>query len=137
VDRAALPAPRDTSRERVGPAAARTTDEEALARIAAEVLRQDVVHPDDNLFDLGADSMLVFQISARAQRAGFRLPPRMFFHHQTVADLARAARDGDHGPKVHAMAEREADLRASVSRMTPEEVRTLLARKKPGPPPGS
>jgi amino acid adenylation domain-containing protein len=137
VDRAALPAPRDVPRERAGPTAVRTPDEEALARIAAEVLRLDTVHTDDNLFDLGADSMLVFQISARAQRAGFPLPPRMFFHHQTVAELARAAREGVNGAKTHAMAEREADLRASVSRMTPEEVRTLLARKKPDPPPGS
>jgi len=46
---------------------------------------------NDNLFDLGGNSLLVFQITARAARAGYRLTPRQLFEHQTVAELARAA----------------------------------------------
>ena len=46
----------------------------------------------DNFFELGGDSILSIQVIARAGEAGFRLEPMDVFEHQTVAELARAAR---------------------------------------------
>jgi hypothetical protein len=45
----------------------------------------------DNIFDLGGNSLLVFQIAARAARAGYPIPPRLVFEHPTIAELAAAA----------------------------------------------
>ena len=62
--------------------------EEKLAAIWAEVLRLPRVGVHDNFLELGGDSILGIQISARANRQGFRLTPRDLFRHQTVARLA-------------------------------------------------
>ena len=43
-----------------------------MAGIWAEVLRLERVGINDNLFELGADSLHVFQIAARANKAGIR-----------------------------------------------------------------
>jgi len=91
IDRAALPAP-DRSALAAGERAAPVSAEERLlAGIWSEVLGVGTVGVNDNLFDLGGNSLLVFQITARAARAGYRLTPRQLFEHQTVAELARAA----------------------------------------------
>ncbi|HET9794237.1 MAG TPA: phosphopantetheine-binding protein, partial [Thermoanaerobaculia bacterium] len=45
----------------------------------------------DNLFDLGGNSLLVFQIAARAAQSGYAIPPRLLFEHPTIAELAAAA----------------------------------------------
>jgi aryl carrier-like protein len=62
-----------------------------LAGIWSEVLGVEAVGVDDNLFDLGGNSLLVFRIAARAAREGYALTPRQLFEHQTVAELARVA----------------------------------------------
>ena len=88
VDRAALPGP-DSARgvdrrdEPTGPV------EDTLCRIVAEVLKLDFVAPQENLFDLGIDSILVIQVVSKARAAGLRLQPGQLFRHQSVAELAR------------------------------------------------
>lgn len=62
--------------------------EEQLAQIWSEVLKRDSVSSNDNVFDLGGDSILVMQIVSRAARAGLRLTPKLIFKHQTIAELA-------------------------------------------------
>ncbi|KUL63367.1 non-ribosomal peptide synthetase [Streptomyces sp. NRRL S-1521] len=90
LDRRALPAPESTPEERefVAP---RTTGEEALADIWAEVLGAARVGVTDNFFELGGDSILSMQAVSRARAAGLRINSQDVFRHQTVADLAAAA----------------------------------------------
>jgi len=88
VDRRALPRPQQT-----GPApersVARTPEERKLTEICAAVLKQETVHLDDNVFDLGADSLRLFQIVVRAKDAGLNLTVKQLLAGQTVAAVLR------------------------------------------------
>jgi amino acid adenylation domain-containing protein len=86
VDRKALPAP-DWAKQKghdqfVEP---RTPEEKKMAQIWAEVLRLDKVGVYDNLFELGADSLHVFQIVARANKGGIAVKPRQILQFRTIA----------------------------------------------------
>jgi len=89
VDRAALPPP-----DLFGPAlsrsfaAPRTDVERALAAVIAEVLGIRDVGVDDNLFELGCDSMRTVQIVAVASSSGLRLKLQDLYRHPTVGRLA-------------------------------------------------
>ncbi|MFC9930075.1 non-ribosomal peptide synthase/polyketide synthase [Streptomyces sp. NPDC127190] len=91
LDRRALPAP-DTAEGDREFTAPRTPDEETLAAIWAEVLGVARVGVTDNFFELGGDSILSIQAVSRARAAGLRIGSQDVFRHQTVADLAAAAR---------------------------------------------
>ncbi len=88
VDRAKLPAPdvQGTVRQReyVAPG---TPQEKTLADILAEVLRVERVGITDNLFELGADSLHVFQITSRAANAGLTITPRLLLQERTIAGV--------------------------------------------------
>jgi amino acid adenylation domain-containing protein len=103
VDRRALPGPDQTAiargREFVAPGTAR---EKALADIWAEVLCVEQVGIRDNLFELGADSLHIFKIAARANQAGIRVLPAQFLKYRTIADLL-AQLDGETQPPDTAM----------------------------------
>ncbi|MCV7413677.1 non-ribosomal peptide synthetase [Mycobacterium florentinum] len=89
LDRRALPAP-----EYAGGGEYRAPSdavEEILAGIYAQVLGVERVGVDDSFFDLGGDSILSMQVSARARAAGVLCRPRDIFVEQTVARLARVA----------------------------------------------
>lgn len=92
IDRAALPDPEE-SRPNLGTTLVhpRTPAEKQLASIWADVLRIDPVGIHDNFFDLGGDSIMAIQISARATAAGLPLAPGQLFQHPTIADLAAVA----------------------------------------------
>ncbi|WP_218053903.1 non-ribosomal peptide synthetase [Streptomyces rhizosphaericus] len=92
LDRRALPAPVWAARA-TGHVEPRTETEKALAAIWAEVLGVERIGVEDNYFALGGDSILSIQIVSAARRAGIELTPRHLFVHQTVADLAAAARE--------------------------------------------
>ena len=91
VDRRALPAPETmvTSASEFEPP--RGAAEIALAEIWKSVLRLARVGVHENFFELGGDSILSIQITARANEAGLRITPRQIFQHQTIAELAAAA----------------------------------------------
>ncbi len=72
----------------VGPT---SQDEKLLAEIWRQLLGLQQVGIHDNFFELGGDSILGIQITARANRAGFRLTAKHLFEHQTIAELAAAA----------------------------------------------
>ncbi|MFJ6618052.1 non-ribosomal peptide synthase/polyketide synthase [Kitasatospora sp. NPDC091335] len=91
LDRRALPAP-GTDAGEGGFTAPRTPEEETLAAIWAEVLGVPRVGVTDNFFELGGDSILSIQAVSRARAAGLRIGSQDVFRHQTVADLAAAAR---------------------------------------------
>ena len=88
IDRGALPVP-NWSKQPEGTAyvAPRSPDEETMARIWAEVLRLERVGISDNLFELGADSLHVFQITARANKAGISVTPRQVLQFRTIAAI--------------------------------------------------
>ncbi|HEV7326050.1 MAG TPA: amino acid adenylation domain-containing protein [Bosea sp. (in: a-proteobacteria)] len=98
LDRAALPAPDVQSAvpkadKAADPATPRTPVEETLIRIWSEVLRREDIGVDDDLFDLGADSLSIFQITSRARREGLKLAARDFFRNRTIAAVAAALPD--------------------------------------------
>ncbi|MFC5418457.1 amino acid adenylation domain-containing protein [Bosea eneae] len=98
LDRAALPAPDGQSPapkvdKAADPATPRTPVEDALIRIWSEVLRRDGIDVHDDLFDLGADSLSIFQITSRARREGLKVAARDFFRNRTIAAVAAALPD--------------------------------------------
>jgi amino acid adenylation domain-containing protein len=81
--------------------APRTAAETKLAAVCAEVLHLDRVSVHDSLFDLGADSIHLFQIIARAALSGITLAPQEILRLRTIAALAakldaHASENGDH-----------------------------------------
>jgi amino acid adenylation domain-containing protein len=76
-------------REIVAPAG---KDEETLVAIVKEVTQIEQVGVTDNLFELGVDSLKVFQITSRAAKAGVAIMPRTILQARTIrAALAQAA----------------------------------------------
>jgi amino acid adenylation domain-containing protein len=69
---------------------AETPQQKKLAEIWADVLHLDRVSINDSIFELGADSLLIFRISARADREGLPLRPAQIFQHRTIANLSNA-----------------------------------------------
>jgi len=91
LDAAALPKPDEES---VGLSGRRTEPrnetERHLAMIWREQLQVDELGIDDNFFALGGDSIIAIQITARANREGLVVTPRLLLENQTVASLAKA-----------------------------------------------
>ena len=126
VDRQALPVP-DQRRPELeeGYVAPRTSVEELLAGIWADLLKLDKVGIHDNFFDLGGHSLLATQLVSRI-RGLFQveLPLRTLFEAPSVAGLAVAiseglAKRGEHGEMARVLAE--------VERLSGDEVRSRLA----------
>jgi amino acid adenylation domain-containing protein len=92
LDRQALPAP-GGARAGEGAAAAgaapRTPAEEVLAAIWAEILAVERVGVRDDLFELGAHSLLATQVVSRIRETlGVEMPLRVLFEQPTVAGQA-------------------------------------------------
>jgi acyl carrier protein len=86
VNRNALPAPDWAHQSRSTPyTEPRNAGEKQMADIWAEVLRLEKVGIYDNLFELGADSLHVFQIVARANKTGINVKPRQILQFRTIA----------------------------------------------------
>jgi amino acid adenylation domain-containing protein len=88
INRKALPAPKTQAalpnRPYVAP---RNPIEVKLTEIWAEVLVRDRVGIEDNIFEIGGDSLLIFRIAARANEAGLPITIRQFFQHRTIAEM--------------------------------------------------
>jgi acyl carrier protein len=100
VDRKALPAP-DATSVVVGTnyVAPRTSVEEALVGIWAEVLQVGRVGVEDNFFELGGHSLLATQLIARIRGTlKTEVPLRSLFETPTVAGLARAIEQNQSQP---------------------------------------
>ncbi len=70
-----------------GGRAPRTANETLLAGIWATVLNRAEVGVDDDLFDLGADSIHIFQITARANREGLPVAAKDLLRLRTIARI--------------------------------------------------
>jgi aryl carrier-like protein len=95
LDRTVLPVP--DSAPAVGEEflAPSTPTEIALARIFAEVLHLGQVSADADLLKLGADSIQLFQITARANRSGIKISAKQLLQHRTAVALAALVDAGD------------------------------------------
>jgi len=91
VDRKALPLPDQPARQSEEFVAPRTDLEVTLAAICADVLHLDRISVSASLFDLGADSLHIFQIVSRAAQAGTILSAGQITRLQNIAALAREA----------------------------------------------
>ena len=90
VDRKALPAP-DANTFSMGRDYAPPTNEleTALSEIWSKVLRLDRVGVNDDVFELGGDSLLIFQIVTRAMQTGLQMTAKQVFEHRTIAGIAK------------------------------------------------
>ena len=93
IDRRAFPPP-ETRRPilEVAPEEPRNAAERSLVAGWQEVLGLEQVGIHDDFFLLGGDSILSIQIVGRLAQLGWRLAPRDFFSHPTIARLASRAR---------------------------------------------
>jgi amino acid adenylation domain-containing protein len=88
IDRRSLPAPAaDIAEREVKPLEGET--QILLGSIVAEVLNRRSVGADDNFFELGADSIQIFQIVARARKAGLELSAQQVLRNPSVEKLAQ------------------------------------------------
>jgi amino acid adenylation domain-containing protein len=88
VDRKALPAPEETVRE-AEYVAPRTTTEEVLAGIWAEVLGVERVGVTDNFFELGGHSLLATQLVSRVRETfSVEVSLRSVFGKPTIEEVA-------------------------------------------------
>ena len=90
VDRKALPEP-SLSRASKPNRSPRSGTEKTLHAILCEVLQVDTVSIDDNLFEMGADSIQIFQIAARANRAGLDISVQQVLRNPTIEALSLAS----------------------------------------------
>ena len=91
IDRKSLPDPAFAGKTKMRPfTPAVTPQQEKLAAIWADVLKLERVSITDSIFELGADSLLIFRISARAGREGLPIQPAQIFQHRTIANLSSA-----------------------------------------------
>ncbi|MDT7796770.1 MAG: hypothetical protein QOI78_203 [Actinomycetota bacterium] len=94
VDRGALPPPHWLGGQRPPSAAPRTPAEEAVTRLAEEVLGRAGVGRDDDLRSFGAHSLTLAQLSARLlRRFGVRVPVRELLAGPTVGAIAARVED--------------------------------------------
>ncbi len=100
VNRRALPAPSDRPAGQRSTRAPRHRVERVLADIWAQVLDIESISIDESFFSLGGDSILSIQVVSLAREAGLQLTPQDLFKHQTIAELAAAAREAT--PRVPA-----------------------------------
>jgi amino acid adenylation domain-containing protein len=93
VDRRKLPAPAPVADG--GSSRATTLTEQLVARIWRAELGLDAIDPEQDVFDLGANSLHVVRVvTAIRKRTGRRVPLTVFHTAPTVADLARAIDEG-------------------------------------------
>ena len=91
IDRKSLPEPTFGGPTKARPfTPAITPQQKKLAAIWADILKLDQVSITDSIFELGADSLLIFRISARAGQQGMPIQPAQIFQHRTIANLSNA-----------------------------------------------
>lgn len=89
VDRQSLPAPDFSGLEKKRiPTPPGTDKERRLLEIWRQVLGFPDIGVEDDIFEMGGDSILIFQISARATADGLAVRPVDIFLHRTVAAVA-------------------------------------------------
>jgi amino acid adenylation domain-containing protein len=91
LDRAALPIPEATQVAKEDYVAPSGATEIALTKIFAEVLRMEQVGVTSDLLRLGADSIQLFQITARANRGGIKITAKQLLQLRNAKAMAAVA----------------------------------------------
>jgi amino acid adenylation domain-containing protein len=94
LDRAALPKPDPTQIVKEEFVAPSSETEAGLTKIFAEVLGLERVGVTADLLRLGADSIQLFQITARANRANIKITAKQLLQHRNAAALAALVNSG-------------------------------------------
>jgi len=91
IDRKALPAPEAAGAETQNFIGPRNPTEEVLSELWSEILNTERIGVEDNLFEHGAHSLLVTQVTSRIRKL-FKVDPplRLFFECPTIGGMARA-----------------------------------------------
>lgn len=89
VNRLALPAPERHPTPEQTYHAPTTESEKTLAEIWQDVLQRERVGVTDDIFESGGDSIFIFQITTRANRAGLNVSPAQIFQHRTIQKILR------------------------------------------------
>lgn len=98
LDRKALPIPDASHAVDENYVEASNATEKTLTSIFAEVLGVERIGTTSNLLRLGADSIQLFQITARANRAGLIISTKLLLQHKTAGALAAAIDAGGRQP---------------------------------------
>ena len=134
VNRKALPLAFQAGQERVRSAerairAPENAEEKHLASIWMEVLQVDTVSTEESIFTLGADSLMIFRIAARAQREGLPIRATDIFRHRTIHELCKSLQQqnpaGAETAAPRAPARIAAASRESYRRTVPHPQRTI------------
>ena len=105
--------------------------EETLAKIWSEVLGVERVGAHDNFFDLGGHSLLATQVVSRVRQAfPMDVSLRAFFETPTVANLARAIRDGQGSSASGPV--KAVPLTPQLDQLSDDEVDALLRQELAG-----
>jgi amino acid adenylation domain-containing protein len=75
-------------------------NERRMVDIWSDVLQLDQVSTTESIFELGADSLAVFRIAARAQREGLPIKPVQIFEYRTVAAICATLMDATQTQKT-------------------------------------
>ncbi len=75
----------------------RTAMETRLCEIWRDVLNAQEIGVEDNLYALGADSLIIFRIAARMLDSGLQLEAKHLMMHPSIAELATFAETRDDG----------------------------------------
>jgi aryl carrier-like protein len=124
LDRKALPVPDLAEQQENRPfRAPRNESESKLAAICSEVLMLNTIGIDDNLFGLGADSLQIFRIVARANRAGLALTASQILLKPTIEGISSAIPAGESSPPRRSPVApiRRQSRTAFVANRTPEQ----------------
>jgi amino acid adenylation domain-containing protein len=103
----AVEAHADADREPLDPA-------DRLAKLWCNALGVDAVHPDDDFFALGGDSILSIQIAQQASAAGISLRPRVIMQYPTIAKIIQAIADAGELQQAAEAASAEGSDEASI-----------------------
>lgn len=129
LDRSALPEPyRTTDAQRRVSRPPRTPVETVLCAIWQEVLGVGEVGIDDDIFELGVDSIQLFQITARINRENLAMAAKQLFEHRTVAALAVALTAGRQAPAGLPLLKNAASLRHRRPSQTDPATRWVVPR---------
>ena len=90
IDRSALPVPPSNGDGASGQTSAANQLEQTLIELWKRILRVDAVGLDDNVFDLGGDSLMIIAMHSNLQKTlGIEIPVTDLFEFTTIRTLAR------------------------------------------------
>jgi amino acid adenylation domain-containing protein len=115
INRKALPKPSGPSAPDKPYVAPRDATETKLAEIWQQVLGREKIGIHDPIFEIGGDSLLIFQITARANEAGLPVALRQVFQLGTIARVAAALNSNQHTDAPIARVSREAYRRSTAT----------------------